>query len=76
MCSALPYGNGICHYAFICYLIVYFIVSVCSFFIKFLNLVLINETQGQDTSMSLPYVLFFFLTGVVIDRLLFFKICV
>ena len=39
--SLLPFGTGICHYAFI-YIYKFYIVSVHSFFIFFFNLVSIN----------------------------------
>ena len=41
--SLLPFGTGICHYAFIyIYIYKFYIVSVHSFFIFFFNLVSIN----------------------------------
>ena len=72
VCCMLPYGNGVCCYAFINFFF-FFIASVHAFFKLLFNLVLINRQNGPRYQRVL--VLSAFLTGVVLKGLIFRKFC-
>ena len=67
MCSMLPYGTGICCYAFI-----YFFY--CFLYFKKKNLVLINRRNGPRYQRVLA--LCAFLTGAILKGLILQKNCV
>ena len=72
----LPYGTGICCYAFISYFN-FFIASVHSFFVFSKNLVLINRLNDPQYQCVLALcAFFFFLTGAVLKGQIFQKCCV
>ena len=71
MCSMLPYGSCICYYSFI-HIFIIIILSVHSYFIKFLKSGIDKSEESPRYQHVLAFCAFFvcfFLTRVISDRL-------
>ena len=74
MCSMLPYGNGICCYAFIYYFSFFLLLPSIPFFILFKNLILISRRNGPRYQRVLA--LYTFVTGAIPKGLILWTFCI